>query len=132
MVSKDRGNQIRRDDKVNTISVNLYDVDSVIKYYFDNIIQPSVMEDGERVNVPVVYGSPERWKSVQKSGVFRDETGNIQLPLIMYRRTGVERNLQYSRNLDANSPNLFVTFEKNYNPRNRYDQFEILRCYNYF
>ena len=108
------------------IGVGLYDMDEAIYYYFENVIKPTVGEGESQVKVPLIYGSPERWKSVQKSGVFRDETGKIQLPLIMYRRTGVEKNRNLSRNLDANSPNLHITFEKNYNPRNRYDRFDLL------
>ena len=34
-----------------------------------------------RLNVPVLYGSPERWKSVQKDGFYRDKNGKIQAPL---------------------------------------------------
>ena len=32
-----RENQIRRNDSINDLHVNLYDVDSVIKYYFDKV-----------------------------------------------------------------------------------------------
>ena len=126
VIPSNRAEVARDSDSFKDVNVSLYDMDEAIHYYFENVIMPTVVEGDTEIKVPVIYGSPERWKSVQKSGVFRDETGKIQLPLIMYRRTGVERNLQYSRNLDANSPNLFVTFEKNYNPRNRYDKFDIL------
>ena len=125
MVSKDRGNQVRRDDKVNTISVNLYDVDSVIKYYFDNIIQPAVMEDGERVNVPVVYGSPERWKSIQKTGIYRDRKGKVQFPAIVYKRTSVEKRKDLGNKVDVNNP-LYYGMQKRYTLKNRYDKFDIL------
>ena len=109
----------RSSETYKEIGVGLYDMDEAIYYYFENVIKPTVGEGESEVKVPLIYGSPERWKSVQKSGVFRDETGKIQLPLIMYRRTGVEKNRNLSRNLDANNPNLHITFEKQYNPRNR-------------
>jgi hypothetical protein len=51
----DRANQIRRDDSIKDLHVNLYDVDSVIKYYFDNVIQPAVNDGDEIINVPVVW-----------------------------------------------------------------------------
>jgi len=126
VIPNNRETHARKSDNFKDINVGLYDMDEAIHYYFENVIMPTVIEGDTEIKVPVIYGSPERWKSVQKSGVFRDETGKIQLPLIMFRRTGLERNLNYSRNLDANNPNLFVTFEKNYNPRNRYDRFDVL------
>ena len=107
------------------LSVNLYDVDSVIKYYFDNIIQPSVMEDGERVNVPVVYGSPERWKSIQKTGIYRDKKGKVQYPAIVYKRTSVEKRRDLGSKVDTSNP-LYYGFQKKYSKRNRYDRFDIL------
>jgi hypothetical protein len=121
----DRSNQIRRDDNAKDLSVNLYDVDTVIKYYFDNIIQPSVMEDGERINVPVVYGSPERWKSIQKTGVYRDKKGKIQYPAIIYKRTSVEKRRDLGSKVDTSNP-LYYGFQKNYSSKNRYDNFDIL------
>tara|TARA_R110002167_G_scaffold22821_3_gene81454 strand:- start:706 stop:1584 length:879 start_codon:yes stop_codon:yes gene_type:complete len=126
-ISNKRSQQLEREiDNFKEPQVGLYDVDEAIHYYFENVIQPRVKEGENEIRVPIVYGSPERWSSVQKSGVFRDETGKVQLPLIMYRRTSVEKNRNISKNLDANNPNLFMTFEKEYNPRNRYDNFSIL------
>lgn len=121
-----RADQIKRDDKVKDLFVNLYDVDSVIKYYFDNVIQPTVMEGEEQINVPVVYGSPERWKSVQKSGVYRDSTGKVQLPAIVYKRTSVEKNNTVGNKVDAMNP-LYASFQKKYTSRNNYDNFEVLQ-----
>ena len=125
MASKDRGNQVRRNDKVKTISVNLYDIDSVIKYYFDNVIQPSVMEDGERINVPVVYGSPERWKSIQKTGIYRDKKNKVQFPAIVYKRTSVEKRKDLGNKVDIHNP-LYNGLQKRYTQANRYDKFDIL------
>jgi hypothetical protein len=124
-INKDRANQVRRDDSVKDLTVNLYDVDSVIKYYFDNIIQPTVMEGEEQINVPVVYGSPERWKSVQKSGVYRDKKGKVQFPVIVYKRTSVEKNKSLGNKVDTTNP-LYASFQKSYTNRNKYDNFEVL------
>jgi len=38
-----------------------------------------------------MYGSPERWKAVQKDGFHRDKNGKIQAPLIMFKRDSVEK-----------------------------------------
>ena len=49
-------------DDVKPFSVGIKDIDESIMYYFDNVIRPSVIQNGERIAVPVIYGSPERWK----------------------------------------------------------------------
>ena len=64
----DRSAQILRDDKTSIFEVGLYDIDSAVKYYIDNVIQPQVKDsNGSTMQLPVIYGSTERWKSVQKS-----------------------------------------------------------------
>ena len=125
IVSNERSKQINRTEDIKNVSVGLYDVDEAIYYYFENVIKPRVKEGEREIKVPVIYGSPERWKSVQKSGVFRDETGKIQFPILIYKRTGIERLEGYNK-LDANSPNLYYTVGSSYNERNRYDQFDVL------
>jgi len=124
-ISNQRSAQINRTNDIKDVKVGLYDVDEAIYYYFENVIKPRVTEGEREIKVPVVYGSPERWKSVQKSGVYRDDTGKIQYPILIYKRTGIERLDGYTK-LDANNPNLFYSVSSNYNERNRYDQFDIL------
>ena len=116
----------RKTDKVKDISVSLEDIDYAIKYYFDNIIKPSVVQDGQRVNVPIMYGSPERWKSVQADGYYRDSNGKLAVPLIMYKRDNVEKNRTLGNKIDGNLASLFQVFETRYNQRNQYDRFSIL------
>jgi len=116
----------RKIDKVKDISIGLEDIDYAIKYYFDNVIKPSVVQDGQRVNVPIMYGSPERWKSVQADGYYRDGNGKLVLPLIMYKRDNVEKNRSLGNKIDGNLASLFQVFETRYNQRNQYDKFSIL------
>ncbi len=52
-------------DTVKPFSVGIQDIDEAVFYYFQNVIQPSVIQNGARLNVPVIYGSPEKWKSFQ-------------------------------------------------------------------
>ena len=124
-LSSNRSLQINRENDIKNVSVGLYDVDEAIYYYFENVIKPRVKEGDREIKVPVIYGSPERWKWVQKTGVFRDETGKIQFPILIYKRTGIERLEGYNK-LDANNPNLFYSVGSNYNEKNRYDNFDIL------
>ena len=116
----------RKTDKVKDISIGLEDIDYAIKYYFDTIIKPSVVQDGQRIDVPIRYASPERWKSIQQDGYYRDTNGKLVLPVIMYKRDGVEKNRTLGNKIDGNLASLFQVFETRYNQRNQYDKFSIL------
>ena len=116
----------RTADDMGELSVNLIDIDSAIMYYFDSVIQPSVEDNGENVKVPIMYASPERWKAIQRDGFMRDKKRQIITPVIVYKRTSVERDETVPQDkLDANNPNLFYTFEKKYSRSHRYDNFQL-------
>jgi len=117
----------RKDDKVKDVSIGLQDHDEAIMYYFNNVIKPSVIVNGNRTNVPIVYGSPERWKSVQKDGFYRDKEGKIQTPLIMFKRDSVEKRRDLGNKLDGNNPQLHYTFQEKYTKKNQYDNFSVLQ-----
>jgi hypothetical protein len=119
-------NTTRKTDKIKDITIGLEDIDQALKYYFENIIKPTVVQDGNRMNVPVMYGSPERWKSIQADGYYRDTNGKLVLPLIMYKRSGIEKNRSLGNKIDGNLASLFQVFETRYNQRNQYDKFSIL------
>ena len=79
-----RGEQISfKGDTVKPFSIGIQDIDESIFYYFKNVIKPFVIQNGERLEVPIIYGSPEKWKSFQKDGYYRDLNGRIMMPLIM-------------------------------------------------
>ena len=123
-----KGNETtRKDDIIKDMSIGLQDHDEAIMYYFDNVIKPSVMVNGNRTDVPLIYGSPERWKSVQQDGYYRDKEGKIQTPLIMYKRESVEKRRDLGNKLDANNPQLYYTFQEKYSKRNTYDNFSVLQ-----
>lgn len=113
-------------DDVKQFSIGLRDIDETIVYYFNNVIKPSVLQNGTRKNVPIIYGSPERWAAVQKDGFYRDKNGKIQAPLIMYKRDSLEKNRSLGNKLDANNPVNFGIFEKKFSMKNVYDRFSIL------
>ena len=115
-----------KDDTVKPFSVGIQDIDEAVFYYFQNVIQPSVIQNGARLNVPVIYGSPEKWKSFQKDGYYRDQKGRIMAPLIMFKRTDITKNRTIANKLDANYPNNFGVFTKKYTQRNAYDNFKVL------
>ena len=125
--NKKRENQrtVKGDD-VKQFQVGLKDVDESIFYYFNNIIRPSVIQNSIKVNVPVIYGSPERWAAMQKDGFYRDKNGKIQTPLIMVKRDSIEKNRSLGNKMDANNPVHFGVFQKKYSQKNVYDRFSTL------
>jgi len=73
-------------------SITLKDVDTSVFSYIKDVIRPTVQDANETVKVTVMYGNEERWKSVRKRGVMRDKNGSLILPLIMLKRTSVEKS----------------------------------------
>ena len=115
-----------KDDTVKLPTVGFKDIDEAIIYYFNNVIKPSVIQNGNKVDVPVLYGSPERWSSVQAGGFYRDKNGKIQVPLIMFKKSNIEKNRTLGNKLDGNEVNNFVIYEKKYSKKNIYDRFSLL------
>ena len=126
-IRKNRGySRTVKGDTVKQFSIGLRDIDETIVYYFNNVIKPSVVQNSKIIQVPVLYGSPERWASVQKDGFYRDKNGKIQTPLIMFKRETIEKNRALGNKLDANNVNNFGIFEKKYSRKNIYDNFSAL------
>ena len=73
-------------------SITLKDVDTSIMNYIKNVIKPTVQEANEKVKVTIMYGNEERWKAVRKRGVLRDKNNSLILPLIILKRTIVEKS----------------------------------------
>lgn len=113
-------------DDVKPFYVGLKELDETIIYYFDNVIRPFVVQNGERIAVPVVYGDAEKWKSIQKDGYYRDKNGKIMAPLITFRRTGFDPVRSLGNKIDANFPLNFGVFQKKFSQRNVYDNFSVL------
>ena len=113
----------RRDtDKEKNLSVTLMDVDSTIMYHLENNLKLQVVDNGEVVRVPIIYGNPERWVAVQKYGFLRDNQGKILLPALMIRRKNVENNK------DLMTFNRYLHYQTlvSYSEKNKYDRFDLL------
>ena len=76
--------------------------------------------------MPIIYGSPERWKSYQKDGYYRDKGGAVMLPIIIIKRDTISKDRTVTNKLDANMPNLYASFQKEFNPKNFYSNFAAL------
>ena len=126
-IAFNRSNQMSfKNDYTKPFTVGLKDIDESIMYYFDNVIRPSVIQNGERIPVPVIYGSPERWKSMQKDTYLRDKKGAIMMPIIVFKRDNMEKNRSLANKLDANMPNLYTSWQKIWNNKNIYSNFNLL------
>jgi hypothetical protein len=123
-----RANQISVDieNDIKPFTVGLQDIDEAVFYYFNNVIQPSVIQNGNKVPVPVSYAAQERWASVQRDGYYRDKNGRIMYPIIIIQRTGFEKNRDLANKLDGNNVNNFAVSKARYNQQNQYTPFNIL------
>ena len=63
---------MKDEDRAKPISIGLQDIDETIAYYFTNVIRPVAVQNNRQIEVPVIYGSPEKWKAVQADGYYRD------------------------------------------------------------
>jgi hypothetical protein len=121
-----RGEQVSfRDDDTKPFSLGIKDIDEAVFYYFDNVIRPSVIQNGQRIAVPIKYGSPERWKDVQQDGYYRDDKGKIMAPLILMRRETITNDTIVNK-LDANRLHNVRYVPKSYTKKSAYDKFNIL------
>ena len=117
----------RTDDKDKLISIGLMDIDAAVMYYFNEVIKPVVVDNNEKVKVPVYYANPERWKSIQKLGYLRDVKGQLVTPLIIFKRTSLNKdtnNTFLARSISPASSN--YTFLKKYTKENRFTQTSTL------
>jgi len=113
-------------DTTKPFSISIQDIDEAIFYYLENIIKPTVKHNGEILPVPVLYGSPEKWKSYQKDGYLRDLKGSLMAPLIVFKRESMDKNRTIANKLDANNPHNYGVFQKNYSAKNAYSRFDLL------
>ncbi len=113
-------------DTVKDYTVGIRDLDETIVYYFNNIIKPQVYQNGTAIPVPIIYGNPERWKAVQKDGYYRDKESKIMCPIIMFRRTSMEKTYSIGNKLDANNPQNYAIAGKIYQKGDAYSNFDLL------
>jgi len=120
---KNRALQYKKESIEQGKGVRLYDVDLAIAEHMIDTVLPTVEIFQEKQKIPVVYGNPERWKSVQKDGFLRDKKGMLQIPLVMFKRNSIERNDALS-----NTMNRHVSYPSvsKYSKKHRYDKFSAM------
>lgn len=124
---KNRGNDVStKGDRVKDASISLIDIDTSIIKYIENKIKPSIIQDGNRLQVPVMYGFPERWQTIQEKGYLREYSGRFIAPVIVLKRDSMEANRSLGTKIDANRPQNLHAFEISYTKKNQYDNFAAL------
>ena len=122
-VPLNRGTQLKREGNELGKGVRLYDVDLAIAEHMIDTVVPSVEVFREKVKVPVLYGNPERWTSVQKKGYLKDKNGQLQIPLIMFKRNSIERDETMSSTMNRHVSYPSVSM---YSKKHRYDKFSAM------
>ena len=114
---------VRRDtDARKNFTITLLDIDTTIIEYLQNIINPTTIDAGSETKIPVIYGSPERWKAIQNDGYFRDSNGKLQLPAIMIKRSSFTKN----ESLQTFNRYLSYPIMTKFTEKNKYDKFNLL------
>ena len=113
-------------DTTKEFSVGVKDIDEAVFYYFNNEIKPFVYQNGNRIEVPIIYGAPERWKSFQRDGYYRDKKGAIMYPIIVLKRDTLSKDRTVANKLDSNQPNLYGMYSKEFSSKNFYSNFGTL------
>ena len=111
----------------NNYAITLKDIDTAIMSHVKRVIKPKVKEANETVDVSVLYGNEERWVSARKRGVIRDKNGALILPLIMLKRTGMEKSTSIASSFehDVKREHADVVRNSKWSKKNRYDRFAV-------
>jgi len=108
-------------------SIGLEDIDLSIMYHFTNVLKLTVFQNNSTVLVPIIYGSPEKWKSIQKDGYYRDNAARIMSPLLVFKRSSVVQNRTLGNKIDGNAAKNVQLYEKPFSRKNIYDNFNVLQ-----
>ncbi len=83
-------NDMRRDnDTVKVPKITLYDVDYSIFYHLSENFKPQLIENSNRIQVPVMFANGEKWSQIRQHGYLRDNNRKILAPLITIRRLDI-------------------------------------------
>lgn len=85
-----RANEMRRDnDVVKVPKITLYDIDFGIYYQLKENLKPKVTDNGNSIDVPIMFANGEKWNQIRSHGFARDNQRKILAPLMVIRRVDV-------------------------------------------
>ena len=114
-----REEQLKTEPK-NHKGIKLYDIDLAISEHMIDTVVPTVEIKGEKIKIPVIYGNPERWKAIKQDGYIRDVRGQIQVPLIVFKRNSIARDESMPSTMNRN---VFYPTVTKYSKKHKYDRF---------
>jgi|2_EtaG_2_1085320.scaffolds.fasta_scaffold05711_3 hypothetical protein len=116
-------------DLTKNYAITLKDVDTAILTHVKDVMKPIIREANETIKIPVMYGNEERWKTARKRGFIRDKQGAFILPLIMLKRTSLEKSTEmpFDFTHDVKRKNIEVVRSNQWSKKNRYDRFTVLQ-----
>lgn len=117
-----RAKQIKSEKGDFKQSVSLFDIDYAMMSYLEDTVLPTLDNNGTALKIPVIYGNSERWNGARRQGVFRDNKGQIQLPVLMIRRTSIAKDDTMPMIRREVSYSGITKYSKD----NRYDRFTLL------
>ncbi len=117
-----RANQIKSEKGDLKQSISLFDIDYAMMSYLENTVLPTLDNNGTALKIPVIYGNSERWKGARRDGVFRDNKGQIQLPVLMIRRTSIAKD----ESMPMIKREVSYSGITKYSKDNKYDRFTLL------
>ena len=125
---QNRAEQVRRDnDIIKTPKITIEDVDFAILSFIRDVIKPHVIENGQSIDVPVMYTNGEKWAQVQAKGYMRDRKGKIMTPIISIRRASIiERDTLKSLGVNQNPAGNDFIYQNKHSVKNRYDRFSLI------
>jgi hypothetical protein len=117
-----RANQIKSEKGDLKQSISLFDIDYAMMSYLEDTILPTLDNNGTALKIPVIYGNSERWNGARRQGVFRDNKGQIQLPILMIRRTSISKD----ESMPMIRREVSYSGVTKYSKDNKYDRFTLL------
>ena len=97
-------------DKTKPFNIGLKDIDDAVFQYLREYIKPTIIQNGEKIAVPIIGASQERWVSMRRQGTYRDKKGALMLPIIAIKRDNIKKDRSKTNKLDANNSGLYATF----------------------
>ena len=108
-------------------AITLKDIDTSMMKHMKNVMRLKVSSAGEQKDVPIMYANQERWVNARKNNFMKDKSGAIILPLVMFRRTSLEKNTNLYVGLehDLEGKHSRVVRNSQWSKNNRYDRFAV-------
>ena len=114
-------------DYTKNYAITLKDIDTSIMEHMKSVMNLKVESAGEQKNVPIMYANQERWVNARKNNFMKDKSGSIVLPLILFRRTSLEKNTNMYVGMEHDVERKFSKVVRNsqWSKDNRYDRFAV-------